>query len=333
MTNEMIDTQLAAIMVIFFCTITIIYLLVKRKHLKKDQQSMNQAEYFFSSPNQNELDLIFEEIESAPLSQSTIANVLKDIQKIWTRNGSLNAMVSNFHNIYISNLAWSPFLIALIFVLSILGNFLPGIIAVIILATFHYSLSQKYKQFYSQIHRFTITTLVPCFSQEPPEKQLSDVSNTLTIISQIMDQKFKELTDKILINQSSYTKLSDNLYATIVSIESVQHQLSDSHHQIQVNLKKFNEISGYILQQQRDSQQIFENISQKIDMNKEDLSELYKQLKLYYKNLSLSFKQTITETAGIIRSASKTQDQKIQKLQKKYALIAKKKANSNDTTK
>jgi len=332
MAFQIISIQLAAMVVFFLSMITIVYLLVKWNHLRKDQQSLKKVVEFFSSPNQNKWDQIFDEIESNPLSQSIIAAVLQDVQKINIRNGRHDALLSNFHNIYFNNLVWSTFFIAFILVFSLVGKFAHGLIAVVILALFHHLLSQANKKLNSQIHRFTLCTLVPCFSQEPPEKHLADVSSTLTEISQSMDQKFKQLSDKIIFNQSSYTKLSDNLYATIVSMESTQHQLTESYRQIQVNLKKFNDISSSILQHQKDSQQLFENISNKIDMNKEDLSELYKQLRLYYKNLSESFEQTIAETAGMLRSASKLQDKHIQQIQKKYALSAKKKLNQNNTT-
>ena len=99
--------------------------------------------------------------------------------------------------------------------------------------------------------------------------------------------------------------------------------------QIHINLKDFQTITRQLTDTYKNEKQEFRDIVKQIHSDKEMLDALYKRLDKFFYDLTTNFKDTITQTAGIIRSASKLQDQEIKKVQNEFKQIKLKQDKTN----
>ena len=200
---------------------------------------------------------------------------------------------------------------------SIISNLFLGLLTVLLLYALQQFLNHKNERIYSNIYRFTFNTMIPFYSTQSPEKSLNEISKTLHIVTETIQEEFMKLTEKILNNQNRYADLFDNLYLIIESIRESQKKLSHIYKNILNNLIKYNTTSNNLINEYKNSQMKFEDISNAIRSDKEDIEAFYKDLGNFFNELKKSFQKTITETAGILRSSSRLQDKEIQKIQKK----------------
>jgi preprotein translocase subunit YajC len=214
-------------------------------------------------------------------------------------------------------------------ILSIIPNILPGMISIIILIAFHYWQKSLYDQLYAKIHRFTITSLLPFFSMDSSEKSLIEISTILKGVAADMDQNFRTLANKINHNQNQYAQLADNLFETVETNNNHQKTMQKCYQQIHINLKDFQTITRQLTDTYTNEKQEFRDIVKQINSDKEMLDALYKRLDKFFYDLTTNFKDTITQTAGIIRSASKLQDQEIKKVQNEFKQIKLKQDKTN----
>ena len=198
---------------------------------------------------------------------------------------------------------------------------LCGFMLFILLSFYDHYYQTSYDNFVKDLDYFISNLMIPYFTPEKAETNLSDISKTLQVSVKDfihVSESISDLTTKVMENQEVFLSLGQDLKNIVADTAYSQKNLEQSYQNIEQLTERYVNHSESLGRQVVKNQEITESLFKNLGTDKNHIEKLYIKMDDTIQKLNNNFSEELMSLKRAIRNAVDVQNQKIELIEKDH---------------
>jgi hypothetical protein len=180
------------------------------------------------------------------------------------------------------------------------------------------------ERFSDNFESFVSNLLIPHFTPEQGVDDLAELAAIMKTSTASLTQTTDNLGDLLEVvqgNQEVYSEIANNMRDSVHGVHNQQQDLAGYYKRITETFDDFKGVMVAQSDERQQSQKIIADLFKTFGGDRSEIEKLYSNLAVSIKELSISFQQSMVETAANLKVAQDLQTQEIKRLEKDHDAV------------